>query len=177
MCDRERKEGNRYIMKLMKRITGALLAVLLTVSCGTMHAQAAEKSSDRALSQMRQLVLQDAVKNAEEQPAIAEDAIVELIVELKSASGVELSPAQSAAETAEDQTLMEQVKRSQEKCIQSIMEIDKDALILHRYGLLVNGFSVRTRYSSKAKIEKLPGRALLVLQSAGLILRCDGEPV
>ena len=51
MCDRERKEGNRYIMKLMKRITGALLAVLLTVSCGTMHAQAAEKSGDRALSQ------------------------------------------------------------------------------------------------------------------------------
>lgn len=163
MCDRERKEGNRYIMKLMKRITGALLAVLLTVSCGTMHAQAAEKSSDRVLSQMRQLVLQDAVKNAEEQPAIAEDAIVELIVELKGASGVELSPAQSAAETAEDQTLMEQVKRSQEKCIQSIMEIDKDALILHRYGLLVNGFSVRTRYSSKAKIEKLPGVASVVM--------------
>ena len=26
MCDCERKEGNRYIMKLMKRITGALLA-------------------------------------------------------------------------------------------------------------------------------------------------------
>lgn len=150
-------------MKLMKRITSALLAAVLTVSCATMSAQAAEKSSDKALSQMRQLVLQDAVKNAEKQPAIDEDAVVELIVELKSASGMELSQAQTAAETAEDQTLMEQVKRSQEKCIRSIMEIDKDALILHRYGLLVNGFSVRTRYSSKAKIEQLPDVASVVM--------------
>ena len=164
MCDRRRKEGNRLTMKFMKRITSAALALLLTISCITLNAQAAEgNSSDKALSKMRDLVLQEDVKDTEQQPAIPDDEIVELIVEMKSAAGVDRAGTQSAAEAAEDQALMEQVRSSQEGCIRSIMEIDKDAVILHRYSLLVNGFSVRTRYSSKAKIEKLSGVASVVL--------------
>ena len=111
MCDRRRKEGNRLTMKFMKRITSAALALLLTISCITLNAQAAEgNSSDKALSKMRDLVLQEDVKDTEQQPAIPDDEIVELIVEMKSAAGVDRARTQSAAEAAEDQALMEQVR-------------------------------------------------------------------
>ena len=152
-------------MKLIKRITSALLAVLLTVSCmegAALPAQAADESG-KALSKMRELVLQNAVEGAEAQTVIDADTVVELIVEMKSASGVERAQTQSAVETAEDQMLMGQVKSSQESCISAIMELDKSAVIVHRYGLLVNGFSVRTRYGNKAKIEAMPGVSSVVV--------------
>lgn len=149
----------------MKRITSSLLALVLTVSIvavGTVPASAASSSESQAFSQMRDVVLQDAVENSQE-ASFDPDETVELIVELKSASGLELTADGDAERAAANKTLLRRVQSTQDSCIQAIRKLDKTAEISHRYTLLVNGFSVRTKFSNKAKIEKLAGVSSVVV--------------
>lgn len=143
----------------MKRIISMILAFAVVFSMAVpAGAAAAGEPDNRALELMRETIREEQKPETQaEQELPAADEIVELIVELESASGVELAGDRKAEDTAKDARLMDRVHVSQESCISEIKKINPQAEISRRYGLLFNGFCVKTRYGDKEKIEKLPG--------------------
>ena len=145
----------------MKRIVSLLLTVailftsVVTVSGLGGPAMAAETPQD-ILDAMRQEVAEHHTAESAPTPQFAADEVVELIVTLHSAAAVELSREQAASEIAQDDQVMGQVERAREACIQQILAIDPQAEITNRYGMLLSGFSVMTRYGNKDEIEALP---------------------
>lgn len=141
----------------MKRWIGALLALTMLIALAGFPASAAEGEADSPLALMRQIVMEEEQKQEIDTSLPSEEDIVVLIVELEGQTGVELSQRATAAEAAQDEKAMGFVQQGQEKYIRAIQEINPEAEISNRYGLLFNGFSVKTRYGDKEKIQELKG--------------------
>lgn len=152
-------------MKRMRRWIGILLAVAMLAALAGFPAGAAEREAESPLSLMRQIVREEAPKQQIDTTLPAEEDIVVLIVELEGQTGVERSRRATAAEAAQDEQAMASVQRAQESYIQAILEINPEAEISNRYGLLFNGFSVKTRYGDKERIQQLKGVMSVVVSN------------
>lgn len=150
-------------MKL-RRWIGALLALTMLAALTGLPASAAAAEQD-PLVLMRQIVQEEERKQEIDANLPSEEDIVVLIVELEGQTGVELSQRATAAEAAQDEKAMDSVQRAQEKYIRAIQEINPEAEISNRYGLLFNGFSVKTRYGDKEKIEEIKGVKSVVVSN------------
>lgn len=85
------------------------------------------------------------------------DDIVTFIIELSSKSVADLAENQPLHEAANDESLTEKVKNTQDLIIKEIKKINPNAVFNNQYTLLLNGFSVETKYSDKKKIEEIDG--------------------
>lgn len=151
-------------MKPIKRFAALLLALTLALSCVCVQPVRAADSTDGALAQLRELVLQEEVQQAEDASLTADpDEPVELIVELTGGTLLEISGAQTAALAAENTGLARRVENEQQAVISAILSIDPDAEITHRYNLLVNGLCVHTVRRYQADIAALDGVASAVV--------------
>ena len=152
----------------MKRIISILLTAALILSAATAVSGAAGPALAAETDQTALETMRDVIKSAQETDTAASslpaaDEIVELIVELHAATATELSVDQTAEEAAQNVEIMKRVEEAQDACIQKILAIDPDAEITQRYGLLVNGFSLKTLYGNKSEIEALPEVSSVIL--------------
>ncbi|APH13760.1 hypothetical protein NPD5_366 [Clostridium sporogenes] len=86
-----------------------------------------------------------------------EEDIVTLIVELEEKSISDYKTKKSLENLAKDKNLQSNVINSQSQYKNKIKQIDKDVKFKENYSILLNGFSLETKYKYKKAIEKLDG--------------------
>lgn len=144
--------------KILSTILSLLIVLTMIFSAFTPSiVYGVEENNARAL--LRQ-TLEDSRKDKGtevEQNLPDDDEIVTFIVEIEEYSIKDLSHGLALDLAVKDKNVVERVLDSQDSYIKEIKKINKDAEFNNQYTLAFNGFSVRTRYGDKKKIESIPG--------------------
>ncbi len=85
------------------------------------------------------------------------DETVTFIIEIDENSAADLSDGEALSDIASDEIMMNKIKESQNYYIEEIKKINPNAVISNQYTLLINGFSVETKFGDKNKIEEIHG--------------------
>lgn len=107
----------------------------------------------------RQALIEDRNKKGTEIESNLPDdeEIVNFIVEIDEKSGKDVSKGKSLNLVAKDKGSINKILESQEEYIKKIKKINEKAEFNNQYTLVFNGFSVKTRFGDKKKIEEIAG--------------------
>lgn len=147
--------NNRKIFSTILSLLIVLTMVFSTFTMDIVHG--VEEDNAKAL-------LRQTLEDAREEQGVElernipdEDEIVTFIVEVEEYSVKDLSRGLALDIAIKDKYIVENVLDSQESYMKEIKKINKDAEFNNQYTLAFNGFSVRTKYGDKKKIESISG--------------------
>lgn len=146
----------------MKRLFSIVLTIIIIFSMITptfMSNVAYGIGENNAIDLFRKTLEEDREKESIiiEKDLPEADDIVTFIVEIDEKSGLDLSEGKQLKEVAKDESIMNDIEYSQEYYIEEIKKISENAVFNNQYKLLINGFSVETRYGDKKNIEEIEG--------------------